>query len=1433
MADESRFLIAIGSPESPGMGLQSLSKVKTDVERMTEFFTSPNQNYQRVLADEISLGAEASRIKHALEKWFSDDSRREDDCVVIYFAGHGEQRGNFGQHYLFTSDSDPKRLTSTAIETGELPKLFFAGEGQRPQSVLLILDTCYGGEGGGKAAAALAAVRRDGLNGMGAGFYVLASAGPNDTAGDGAFVDAFLRVMDDPQLFGIGAAEYCSFDDIYPAVNACFGSMNTIQQAVADSIGGTKKQRFIRNRGHVPLLAGHTLEALLHWDLTSRGVEDATFAGDFFVGRETALAQLRQWLEAPRGDRKARVVTGDPGSGKSAVLGRLMMEETREQTRTPNVSVYARRLSPAQIAESFARQLKIDKIDLTGVLQWLSQPGPPILIVVDALDEALDVRATADRLLIPLARLDRVRMVVGTRKDPSGSTPMGSGMMTIDLDAPEYFRRADIDDYVLRRLTDAGSGALQQYGGPVLEALARKVVDRGGHSFLYARVVSRWLATADLRIDTGSSNWIDQIDIPNDAAEAFGRDLDRFDPARKRAFIDLLMPLAYAQGKGLPQKKVWQQVATAIAGRSYTVSDIRDLKEQASYYITRDIEDEDTVYRLFHEAFAQYLRTLSRDESAELAIYGALRDAVPRANDGRLDWSRVLEPYILNYLAVHAMHAGRLGELLADTEFLLHATPQTLAAVLRAMPPDATGRARAYLHAYPHLLHADPPTRAQYLALAAARFNSHTLFDNLQSRKSECNWFPAKVSWHRDPGSHVIARAVGFETACLLDSAEGIPNLAMVTGNSIRVLSLATGEDLQQFAFPGADALSAIEVPSRDRASLAVAFDGYVLLVDLAAQTWSRMNVPSGQPPLSVIDPSGEQKLVIGDDGGFSDLRKIKAHKAVITFVGYGVVQNRKILITGSDSYRNAGVTDSYQNRSVREDQQLRIWDAATLNPLKAFTGPEGDLVQWSALVEVGGKAYLLGYFRIARSYRLYDLETAKEVAASGEATSRPFGTAIANDHGAMVLSGFSDEFRLVRLVETSAGPPIIEANASITLDAGLWLGPIQTGKRSTLVSVGNRVRVWDLELLAQRAEGQVEAKVGQLREDGEPLFCLSAPAGSRYFAGLSRLGNLWVWSSDGRIIGVRQVVASLEETSANDFDYLQMIDFGDECLYVTAGRSGVMQAWHLDGRPASPKQNFGVGSVSAFRAHVAGTRLLAIVAARLGRDYRISAWDLLRGDEVTTTGRFDVEGYLDKSIDHLVVVEDGGRTIIVGALGHSAYHEIRAWDLGGAPVEARLQELWRKHRLPPQQRNSLWRASITRDIKCMGVARCSDTPVVVIGDAGGWITVLRGSDGRQLSSYQAHDKQVVDVSGSTIGGRDALISAGSDGGIVVVGSLNAQGGLDPGRRISIDVGDHITAMAAVPDDRVVVGTEEGFVLLELTAPVPSGPAGGNAPVTG
>src|SRR3954468_17673933 len=132
---DRRYIITIGSPECPGLGLDVLRRVAEDVARIAHFFTRSDQGYEHALGTELPLGATARQIEDNLCAWFAREDRRESDCVVVYIAGHGDFGLKFRDHCLLTSDSDP-RLANSAIRTAELARWFFGGGGARPQNVL-------------------------------------------------------------------------------------------------------------------------------------------------------------------------------------------------------------------------------------------------------------------------------------------------------------------------------------------------------------------------------------------------------------------------------------------------------------------------------------------------------------------------------------------------------------------------------------------------------------------------------------------------------------------------------------------------------------------------------------------------------------------------------------------------------------------------------------------------------------------------------------------------------------------------------------------------------------------------------------------------------------------------------------------------------------------------------------------------------------------------------------------------------------------------------------------------------------------------------------------------------------------------------------------------------------------------------------------------
>ncbi|WP_433041866.1 WD40 repeat domain-containing protein [Dactylosporangium sp. CS-033363] len=105
------------------------------------------------------------------------------------------------------------------------------------------------------------------------------------------------------------------------------------------------------------------------------------------------------------------------------------------------------------------------------------------------------------------------------------------------------------------------------------------------------------------------------------------------------------------------------------------------------------------------------------------AIYNALLSGVDRGS-GRPRWEQA-NPHLLRYLLDYALDAGRIDELVADPEFLVHAHPAGLAAKLDLVESPAA-RIHAAIWRASAVRHTSmaPRQRRQVLALDAARFDA-------------------------------------------------------------------------------------------------------------------------------------------------------------------------------------------------------------------------------------------------------------------------------------------------------------------------------------------------------------------------------------------------------------------------------------------------------------------------------------------------------------------------------------------------------------------------------------------------------------------------------------------------------------------------------------------------------------------------------------
>ena len=336
-----RYLIAAGTSRYELLDEDDqLPLVDEEVQRVTRLFT--RFGYDQALP-ELAENPGVDGLRRGLSRWCKSPDRRADDVVVVYYSGHGGT-DDADQHYLLAGDSRWDDLYGTALPAEGIVKALV---GSPLRQVLVILDTCWAGTGVadiGAVAARLAQARPVGEQ-VGAGLWFIAAARAREPAEPSAFVEAFTRAVEiaDPGRL----QQYLDPLWVVDAVNDELARRRRPQRATCSVSDSTTLPPFLPNPHHDPDavanvdVAAQRLAAqqrrrdhqtgryrqdvLEHFGPRSRGVEFEAEPGWYFTGRDRVLRELTAWLGSPSSDRRARVITGEPGSGKSAVLARLIM----------------------------------------------------------------------------------------------------------------------------------------------------------------------------------------------------------------------------------------------------------------------------------------------------------------------------------------------------------------------------------------------------------------------------------------------------------------------------------------------------------------------------------------------------------------------------------------------------------------------------------------------------------------------------------------------------------------------------------------------------------------------------------------------------------------------------------------------------------------------------------------------------------------------------------------------------------------------------------------------------------------------------------------------------------------------------------------------------------------------------------------------------
>ena len=1274
----ARYLIAAGTSRYVHLAEeQQLPRVAHHVDAMIDLFGG-RLGYELVLP-ELRVDPSDQQLRTSLGEWCTDPARRDTDIVVFYYSGHGAYSSDRA-HFLLTANSKERNLEGTAVKTDQLPRLMLADTPLK--RLLIILDTCHAGMGTHDIARMAISLDASGST----EFDLIAATAPKDFTFEERFVTAFIAAMDDEQ-YGGNRQQWLDPRAIVHAINEQWRERGIQQRARYVSSGAMLPEfipnpRYAAEAGRVAVVAAgapapaaiEEIEA--HWDPRARGVQRAYEEGSYFTGRVAALRELVAWMSSPAGDGRVRIVTGAPGSGKSAVLARLVMmsdptlraqagpvgaePDTLPPVGAVTAAVHAKGKTPIDIVARIARAIGVTAATPGELRQALQARAGSVVIVVDALDEAADPKAVADDVLGALASLPSVRLLVGTRAEYVAR--LGERPVVIDLDASGYADEGDVAEFVRRQLLDERTPSPYLGHHDLAKLVAGAVAGRAHPLFLVARLTAQALVNAGVLVDVTQPDW--SVRFPASVGGAFDDFLERFGSDERRV-RDLLMPLAYAEGAGLPWENIWAPLASALSGAPCTNEDIRWLKSRAGAFIVSEaVEEGRSVYRLFHQALAEHLRRPADDEpTVQQAIVRVLTGLGPvSGEEKRIDWFGA-PAYVRRHLMVHAAQARdtSLDRLVCDPGFAIAANAERLLGALpRVTSTEARDAARVYRQAAHYLRNSPPAEAAAYVAMIAEQHALPDVATSVAELPLKRPWTARWALWGSSAPHQVLTQG-GEVQEVGLTQAQGRAAI-LVRGyypHEYVLRDLLSGGAIGPPLDPIDPVLGALPVAFHRSAPLALMVSRLddqhweLRAVDLSMrQTIAAISIKTkATPRRTALAPVGGRDVVAAwfDDG------TLKAWD-----LGTGT-----ILFTAVVDERSVERIDLVDAGSLSVLACLgwdwaRAWRLADGLPAGPSVRHEGFPAENVAFAAVGDRI-LLACGHPAGLVVLADL-------VSGTALNRTFEvkegsvvavtTATLNGRSCLAASGgnWNSALRVWDL-ETGdlvAGPLSGHTDCVRTIAMG------EVNGRPVLVSGGRdrTVRVWELDAGSARSRkpADIGGGIAIAQRAGRPVVLAGAVDGKTYVFD-SETGEQAMPPLYGHAKGVAAVATAT---------------VGGATLMVTSGWDETIRAWHLEtGMPAGDPWT---GHTHWVRALDTGTITGSPVAVSGSDDGTIRVWELptgalLRNIKVRRDGVEQVA---------IVGVDDQEAVAVLGSDGTLGVWSLRTGALLRKPLEIQGERIER-----------------------------------------------------------------------------------------------------------------------------------------------------------
>ncbi|MFB7977879.1 hypothetical protein [Streptomyces vinaceus] len=619
--------------------------IASQVERITRWLADPGLGDDRRF--EVVRAEDSPRSVDDLRAFLHGQNLAAasyKEAVVVYITGHGLRR--YAQrHYLMLPKTKEERLLATGFPTSELITAVLDSQSEH---VMVLVDSCHSGTLRAELTSLFQDLSDERHSHKGTAVV---------TAGDhyekplvGSFTRrvalACERMRDEASGYTASHLSFAEWEQLLHQVGL---DEEGVEKELVSAEWIVPHSRSRAPSACLPNPRFQPVESVVSpalrqltlgsgsldefWLERASGRAGADDPGWYFSGRAEPMACIVAFVREGTG---VLVVTGAAGSGKSALLARLVTladpgfaadqknaaamagipDGLRPAPASVDVAVLARNKSARVVVDELLSALggavgghELPLQALLGLLAGrASSTAGPVNVVIDALDEAEDPLACVGDVILPLSRLTTasgtgraVRLVVGVRSSPA--TEYASGTALRDERADQLLRKLtdtlgneSVDAQVLR--TDgpdctadiaAYTAALLRapqsspyHGAPeAADAAARHVADAVAPSFLDARIAADQLRTAGARQDLDEAGWLRRL--ADGTTGLLREDVQAVATATGVSvglLVAALRATAFAPGAGLPWAEVWPAVTLALAaqpgGPDYADTDAAD-----------------------------------------------------------------------------------------------------------------------------------------------------------------------------------------------------------------------------------------------------------------------------------------------------------------------------------------------------------------------------------------------------------------------------------------------------------------------------------------------------------------------------------------------------------------------------------------------------------------------------------------------------------------------------------------------------------------------------------------------------------------------------------------------------------------------------------------------------------------------------------------